>query len=105
VFTWIKKGLAVIWFHISSILFDKDNNRMSLGRVCFIVVFSMACVMWWRTSQDVPKTMREVILYLLLYNVIKFPIQAGAGLLKIKALPNQSNNEYGEVENNTGDDA
>jgi len=74
-----------VWYRVSLIFYDdKNDTRMSAGRICFLILFGISCKMWWCTQKDIPPTMMNCMFALLFYNVLRFPIKTGASMMQAK---------------------
>jgi len=55
------------------ILFEKNSKYISIGRFFLLITFSLCCFLWIRnaiecSAQDIPKSLENIIMFLLIYN-------------------------------------
>ena len=70
------------WEKVNNIFMEE--NKLSLGRVTFLIVFGMSVRTWWM-GNNIPETMLQVLFALLGYNIFKSPLKAGSELVVSKA--------------------
>ena len=85
----LDKGLMFLSF-LRQLFYDGENP--SLGRTCFIFIFALGNYFWIvknispkvTNMVDLPPGMLKVIMFLLAYNVVKLPVQAGLKYIEFK---------------------
>lgn len=56
-------------------LISEDNQKLSIGRVSFWIVFMICIYFWtWRDKDSFPPTLFETFIFILGYNIAKKPI-------------------------------
>ena len=59
-------SLKRLLFSAVSLILEKDTNRLSIGRVSFIILLGVALVKW-TTGTEIPSTMMTVLMTLMGY--------------------------------------